>query len=301
MRRTEWAKRAAVAAVVAAVVVALVVAGAAVDDGSPPEPRTHAEYDPDDTVADPIDANGTVEFDASLGDGRGKVLIDDSHSNRFSRSSIDPLVQALSRAGYEVEIFSGGDLGTELQQADAFVVINPGAEFDDAGNDAVKRFTDNGGRMVVLAEPTTRTVSSGAFGASVSTQESAVTTLTSQYGMSVSTDYLYNQERNDGNYKRVVVESAPNSSLSGVQQGVVYTSASVDVVNGRRVLLAAPGTKTPGTSATKPRKAVAVRKGNVLLFGDSTFVSDRYHNVGDNERTVAYVVEFLISGEKSGP
>jgi hypothetical protein len=299
MRRTEWAKRLGVVVVVAVVVVAVVAAGPALEERAPPEPREHPEYDPNETLSEPIDATGTVEFDASIGGGRGKVLIDDSHSNRFSRSTIDPLVQALSRAGYEVEIYTGGDLETELQQADAFVVIDPAAEFGDTGNDAVRRFTDDGGRLLVLAEPTTRTISGGLFSASITSQPSAVTTLTSQYGMSVSTDYLYNQARNDGNYKRVVVESAPNSTLSDVRQGVVYTSASVSVVNGRRVLIAAPGTRTGGTSATSPRKTVAVRKGNVLLFGDSSFLTERYHNVGDNERTLAYVVEFLIGGEKT--
>lgn len=300
MRRTEWAKRLAVAVVVAVVVVAVVAAGAAVERQPSPEPAQHSEYDPGATLTEPLDANGSVEFDASLGGGRGKVLIDQSHSNRFSLDDIAPMVRALTRAGYEVELYTGGDLETELMQADAFVVINPAVKFRDTGNDALKRFTDNGGRLVVLAEPTTKAVTGGFISTAVGDQESRVTSLTSQYGMAVSTNYLYNQRRNDGNYKRLVVESAPNDELTGVRQGVFYTSAEVTGVNARRVLVAAPGTKTGGTTESEGRKTVAMRKGNVLVFGDSTFVTTDYHNVGDNEETIAYIVEFMISGEKTG-
>jgi hypothetical protein len=300
MRRTEWAKRVAVAALAVVVVVALAAAGATVEQRPSPTTTDHPEYDPADTLSDPIDANGTIEFDKRLGGGRGKVLIDDSHSNRFDLDDIAPMVQALTRAGYRVELYTGGDLGTELMQADAYVVINPAVKFGDSDNDAVKRFTDNGGRLVVLAEPTTKAITGGFISTAVGDRESRVTSLVSQYGMSVSTNYLYNQQRNDGNYKRIVVESAPNDELPGVEQGVLYTSASVDGVNAKRVLIAAPGTKSGGTTQLSTRQTVAMRKGNVLVFGDSTFVTTDYHNVGDNEETMAYIVEFLISGEKTG-
>jgi hypothetical protein len=184
--------------------------------------------------------------------------------------------------------------------ADAYVVINPAVKFRDTGNDAVKRFTDNGGRLVILAEPTTKAITGGFISTAVGDRESRVTSLTSQYGLAVSTNYLYNQDRNDGNYKRLVVESAPNDELPGVRQGVFYTSAEVSGVNAQRVLVAAPGTRTGGTTQSDGRKTVAMRKGNVLVFGDSTFVTTDYHNVGDNEETMAYIIEFMISGEKTG-
>jgi hypothetical protein len=300
MQRTEWVKRVAVAVVVVVVVVAAAAVGATFERQPSPSTTDHSEYQPDETLAQPLDANGSLDVDNSLGGGRGKVLIDQSHSNRFNLDDIAPMVRALTQAGYEVELYTGGDLETELQGADAFVVINPAVKFGDSGNDAVRRFTENGGRLLVLAEPTTKAVTGGFLSTAIGDRESRVTSLLAQYGMGVSTNYLYNQQRNDGNYKRIVVESAPNDQLPGVSQGAFYTSASVHGVNAQRVLLAAPDTRTGGTTQRDGRKTVAMRKGNVLVFGDSTFITTDYHNVGDNEVTMTYIVEFLISGEKTG-
>jgi len=104
MQRTEWAKRVVVGVVAVVAVVGLAAAGATLEPQSSPEPTEHPEYNPDETLSEPLNAAGDLDVDESLGGGDGKVLIDQSHSNRFDLNDIAPMVKALTQAGYEVEV-----------------------------------------------------------------------------------------------------------------------------------------------------------------------------------------------------
>jgi hypothetical protein len=65
-------------------------------------------------------------------------------------------------------------------------------------------------------------------------------------------------------------------------------------------LRTAPGTYEAGSDEPE-RHAVAVLndRENVLLLGDGSFLRADRFAVGDNERFVASVVEFLVSGERT--
>lgn len=298
MNATEWAKRIAVLVLVAAVVVAVSGAGAVVENGTPArKPLALPEYQPARVAVDPLPARGSIRPDASAVHGSGTVVIDDGHGNRFSRSGIQPLVEALTRVGYDVEFYTGGDLAAQLEDAKAFVVIDPASEYKPGDVDDVQRFTGQGGRLLIAGEPTRIAVSGGLFGGVVH-QESAVTTLTSRYGMSLDTAYLYNQAHADGNYKFITARPGPDGPLDGIDRTTMYTAAAVRARGGTVLLRSAPHTFRSSTDDAQGQYPVAVRKNNVVLLGDSTFMQPGKYDVADNEAFMAYLVEFLASGDR---
>ncbi|MFC6989455.1 DUF4350 domain-containing protein [Haloplanus sp. GCM10025708] len=302
MRRADLAKRVAVLVVTAVVVLAIAGAGATVEPDTEPSPIPDTtEYAPSNVVPEQIPATGTISPDASAADGTGTVLIDDAHNNRFSRSDIEPLVDALVRVGYTVEFYTGGDLAANLRDADAFLVVDPSSEFAPGDVDDVRTFTGRGGRLVMVGEPTRVAVSSGLLGTSISTQESQLTSLASEYGMSIDTRYLYNQETADGNYKHVVAESTGRGDLDGVDRTAMYTAAAVTVHRGTTLLETTANTQKSPQSDVSGRFPVAATKGNALLVGDKTFMSSGRYNVADNEAFLAYMVEFLVAGDYDPP
>lgn len=300
MNAAEWGKRLAVLVVVAVVVVGAsgVAAIVETDDGATTEePLALPEYQPDRVAVDPLPAEGRVRPDGDAVNRGGTVVIDDGHGNRFSREEIQPLVEALTRVGYDVEFYTSGDLAAQLEDAKAFVVIDPGSEFKPGDVDDVRRFTGQGGRLLIAGEPSRITTGGGLFGGIVS-QQSAVTSLASRYGMSLDTAYLYNQEHADGNYKFITAEPGPAADIADVNRTTMYTAASVRARGGTVLLRSAPNTLRSNTDDEQGQYPVAVRKNNVVLVGDSTFLETGKYNVADNEAFVAYLVEFLASGDR---
>jgi hypothetical protein len=300
----ELGKRVVVLVLTVAVVLAAVAGGSTVlrgDGGAPP--LENPEYDPATVALDPLAANGTVEPapDAGVGEA-GTVLIDRGHGNNFDRADIAVLVDALVRQGWHVEFYTGGDLAVALEDADAFLVIDPGREYQPGDVDDVRQFTGNGGHLVMVGEPDrTAVVSSGFFGSAIQLQESRLTTLASRYRMSVDTQYLYNQEHADGTFKHVLARSTGEGDLDDVETAAFYTAAAVTARDGTVLMRSAPNTYKSGSDEVTGEFPVVVRRGNALLLGDSTFLRGDRFNVADNEHLIAYLVEFMVEGEHEPP
>jgi len=298
----ELGKRLIVLVLTVAVVLAVVAGGSTLLQSE--DQRTslqNPEYEPDGVVPDPIEATGTVDPNPdAAADDTGTIVIDRGHANRFTRSDIEPLVDALVREGYHVEFYTDGDLATALEDADAFLVIDPGSEYLPGDIEDVRQFTGNGGRLVMIGEPDRTAVSASLFGTSIATQESRLTTLASRYGMSVDTQYLYNQENADGTFKHVLARPT-SGELDGVEETTMYTAAAVTARNGDVLLRSAPNTIKSGSDEVTGEYPVVVERNNVLLLGDKTFMQGDRYRVADNEQLVAYVAEFMIEGDYDAP
>ncbi len=298
-----WARRVGVLVLTVAVVVGLAAGGAFVsertgDDGEADETVSMAEFQPESVTVDRPAAEGEIAPDRSATTGSGTVVIDNGHSNRWDRATIEPLVRGLTRVGYTVEIHQGGDLAASLDDAKAFVVIDPGREFPSGDVDDIRRFTGQGGRLLVVGEPNRVAISASLFGASLNTQESTLTTLGGAYGASVDTAYLRNQESSDINYRWIETRPTDAEGLDGVERTTMYTAAAVRVQGGEPLLRAAPQTRPSDTDDTTETYPVAVRKNNVVWLGDKTFMRGDRYRIADNEAFMTYLVEFLASGDR---
>jgi hypothetical protein len=301
MWRREAAKRLVVLVLTVAVVVAIAGAGPMLlaPDGDETASLENPEYEPESVAPEPLSATGTIDLDPSTdATTNGTVLIDRGHGNRFERADVEPLVDALVRQGFNIEFYTDGDLSSQLEDADVFLVIDPASEFLPGDVDDVRQFTGNGGHLVMVGEPDRTAISTGLLGASIRNQESRLTTLGSAYGMSVDTQYLYNQEHADGTFKHIVARPTGQGDLDGVERTTMYTAAAVTAQDGTVLLRSAANTHKSGADEVTGEYPVAVRTENVVLLGDKTFLSGDRFNVADNEAFLAYLVEFMLQGDR---
>lgn len=296
------AKRLALTAVVALVVVGLVSMGAVLAPSPSLDPGPeHPEYDAEGLAPERLEASGQADPSGDV----GVVLFDRSHGNRFDDEDVAPLVQAIDRAGGEVR-YTGvtGGLQSSLTRADVLVIVDPSQEYREGDVEAIEEFVENGGRVVVIGEPNRRFVDANGLQVQLSTRRSKLTSVTSPFGVSFGTQYLYDMEHNDGNFKNVLT-SPPDGTDAAVVEDVetvaMYTAAPVEADRGT-VLLRTADTAEQGDVETRTGYPVAVLApgGDVLAIGDKTFLSSTYHNVGDNDVFIERLVEFMAGATHRG-
>jgi len=280
-----------------AVLVALVVGlVAALGASGPADTGASVGYpNASEVVIDEFEANDETAAGEPIGGEPRVVVVDDSHGNRFDGDDIRPLVDALG-SQHEVVFTSesGTDLEASLALADAYVVIDPAFPHSSEQVTAVESFADDGGRVVLLGEPTRVDVATGPFGGSLVDVRSRLGRLGDGLGVAFGTDYLYDEVNNEGNYKRVLADG--RGDLDGAR-AALYTATTVEAPGGER-LLVTPETTRLSVQSEARRRPVAVRTGNVVAVGDTTFLTGAKPVVADNERLVRVIAAFAVGGDR---
>lgn len=264
--------------------------GDAPDPEEPPGPFT------DGVVADRIAAEGNVTVSEELtvdgGHDERTVLIEETGA--FEQSDVRQLVAATTMAGHEVQLGSGPSLENSLAEADAYVLVAPREGFDDDEVEAIRDFTDDGGRLILLGSPDL--VQVGPLGG-IATVETDMRGVAGEYGIVFGNRYLFDTTDNDANHRQIFAESTnetfPTVPELDADRVVLSTATHVDS-NGGTVLLRTPETTKLSDGGEADAYPVAVADGNVLAVGDTEFIAEPNHNVADNEEFTAYVVEFAL-------
>jgi len=307
--------RSAAAAFVLAL--ALVVAGAAASGallGTPtgdtsPAPNASA-FDSEELLPDPVPESGSVEAPA----GEKTVVIDTSHGNAVPVSEMQPLVNALVRAGHTVKTTgsgassslglatsSSGSFNETLREADAYLVANPTTSFSDSEVNGVEAFADAGGRVLLLGDPPSQsTTSSSLLGLTSSTSGGSSgqpTALARAFGVTFDAGYLYDMAENANNFQGVYAAGASDSTLAeGVERAVLRDAAALVTADATPVLTV----ESASLSSTREAGdyAAALRAGNAVVIGDTDFLAPERATGEDNARFVSNVAGFLVNGEK---
>lgn len=294
------AKRLVLTVVVALVVVAAVTVAAvlAPSNGGIDEGPAHPEYDAERLAPERLESAGQSNPQGDI----GVVLFDRSHGNRFAEEDIAPLVRAIDRAGGEVR-FTGATSGFEagLENADVLVIVDPASQYNQAEVDAVDQFVDDGGRVVIVGEPNRKVVEAEGLQVGLATRRARLTAVASRFGISFGSQYIYDMERNDGNFKNVVVsppDGADAGAVDGVEAVALYTATTVEVDRGT-VLLRTARSAERGNDEPNRRYSVAVLAGggDVLAVGDKTFLSQDYNAIVDNDVFIERLVEFMAGAD----
>ena len=284
--------RAAVLVVTVIVVAAGVTAAPALLDVAD-EPAETPEYAVGALVPEAAPSDGEISIEPRE-DG-GVVLVDLAHRNRMEQAEIAPLLEAITDAGYRVDLLERREsLDDALARADAFVVIDPSASYSDEEAGRVEAFVDRGGRLLLIGEPTTLDLT----GFALIERTNQLTTLSNRFGLEFGEAHLYNMQEYDGNHLNVFAEPAGSDRLTqGISRAAFYTATRITVNRGEPVLVATDRTRSARNDATG-RYAIAAVNGDVLAIADGTFLRRGNFNVVDNERLVENVVDFLVSGDK---
>ncbi|MEZ3117585.1 hypothetical protein RYH80_16840 [Halobaculum sp. MBLA0147] len=296
-------------------IVVVVVGAAAVlpmvqgqSTGTPEQPAEldTSQYEPDNALIEPGPESGQIEMSA---DAEPKTIVFDvGHENDVERSEIAPLVDTLVANGHTVRFFDPRadprvDLNTSLSKADAFVTVNPRSRFSASQRRGLRNFTDNGGRMMVMMDPTSTGGVGGILGAAfgfggASQASSSATGVTSEYGVSTGPSELFNISADGRHYSRIATTGAGGALGEGVDRVVMDDAVPVAVGGDATVAVRTAGEVTIESNRRSGRYPVAATNGNVSVIGDATFLQPDDAYVADNEVLIGNVADYLVSGEK---
>ena len=227
-----------------------------------------------------------------------EVLFDISHGNLFEISELDSLTSRINYRGGHLNVTDYyGDLETELQKADAFVVIAPTMPFSEWERQTITRFVARGGRLLVISDPTRSMTDDYLmlenFGSNLGNIEIS-NLLLEPFGIAYSKGYIYNMIKNEGNFRNVyftIIHEAPISD--GLSEVVFYglseiKSAPKPLIVGDGNTLSSLTDRGSGLIA-----AASDAEGRVLALTDLNFMIPPYHQVADNAILIDNIAEFV--------
>ncbi len=271
--------------------------------GFPTQPSVKfPDYASNIVPAPPISTVAPEQLTTSAGK---VVVVDFLHSNQFAPSEIDTFVSALTRRGARLEIASGGpSLATRLKYASAYVVFSPNSDFSAEEVNLVRNFVAGGGRLIVFTDPTRGTTGYDSnTGATINLPDAdAANNLLAPYGISVNNDYLYNLVKSEGNFRNILFgDFGSNAITSGLKQVAFYGVHSVEAGHGTPLIVGDGNTFSSLTDSAGPGRAAAALSadGNVLVFGDFSFLIPPYNTVSDNQILIRNIADYALGGMRT--
>ena len=226
--------------------------------------------------------------------GRGMVVIDATHRNGFREVELTTLVSRVNARGYNTRFlgdFRPNDpetalarLEEELPGADSLIIFGPRNPYTPAEVAVVQRFIDQGGRVLLMADPT---------------RSHETNSVAAPLGLEFQPDYLFNQRDYDINFQHIFIrEFQPDPVTVGLNEIVLYTAGSIKT-SGSRLGFPSPETQSSllaSTQGTAP--LVAGDDRNVLGLYDLTFLIPPHNSFADNDQLVSNLADFLTGGQK---
>ena len=227
-----------------------------------------------------------------------EVLFDISHGNLFEISELDSLTSRINHQGGHLNVTDYyGDLETELQKADAFVIIAPTMPFSEWERQVITRFVARGGHLLVISDPTRSMTDDYLmledFGSNLGNIEIS-NLLLEPFGIAYSKGYIYNMIKNEGNFRNVYFTIIHEDPISvGLSEVVFYglseiKSASKPLIVGDGNTLSSLTDRGSGLIA-----AASDADGRVLALTDLNFMIPPYHQVADNAILIDNIAKFL--------
>ncbi|MCA9872806.1 MAG: hypothetical protein KC441_04110, partial [Anaerolineales bacterium] len=209
----------------------------------------------------------------------------------------------LAARGFELLHYTGGDLARQLRPVSAFVTIAPLESFSQEEIQAVRRFVDRGGRLLMVGDPTRFEVvvdesDPFAFTFQLDTDKIPLNSLANEFDLIFNGDYLYNTLENEGNFRNIVLKQdgmSDNFLLDDVSELAFYSAHSLQV-GPTAVSLITADDNTWSSATDRPGGLVVAatgQDGRVLALGDIHFLNDPYFTVYDNSRFIAHIADFL--------
>lgn len=243
----------------------------------------------------------TPNMDEDIKQTNGIVLLDYSHANQYQPAEAQSLQESIEKRGGKVETLTDSTLlEYKLKYANAYVIISPAIMFTADETRIVKAFVDRGGRLLVFTDAT-RGIMYYDFNGNLinSPDTSLVNPLLSIFGITLNNDYLYNVEEHEGNFRNVFFDDFGKNELTfGLKKVALYGTHSVKTSSGLILLRGTGSTLSSIDDAHDPAEGGAAlsENGNVLVFGDFTFLSSPYQNATDNATLIANIADFTLGG-----
>ncbi|MBN2149249.1 MAG: hypothetical protein JW726_17815 [Anaerolineales bacterium] len=235
----------------------------------------------------------------------GRVVLDLAHDNNLLIDDLTPLRDRLAARGVSIETYDGYSTTLEqsLRGAVAYVVVAPAYEFYEEEVDAVLAFVQDGGHVLIAADPTRPAYADSYDLFSVFFPVSAIPSVNSisqAFGIVYFDDYLYNLEENAGNYRNV--------SISGFAEGQALTQGLETIILNATHSLEGPGevilagdAQTHSNVRTGEENLAAgilTAEGRVLALGDMTLMTTPYHTIADNDHFLSNIADWMVGAQR---
>ncbi|MFZ5915913.1 MAG: Gldg family protein, partial [Chloroflexota bacterium] len=243
--------------------------------------------------------------DRDVRQGRGRIVIDRAHENTLDDADLNVLLARLTARSIEtVSLLPGDPLSDALRDAIALVVIAPHLPFQVWEIEAVQRFVEQGGRVLLIADPSRysfRYEYDDYYGeyAVPESDVASINSLAAAFGLSFADDYIYNTAENAGNFQYVVLQDFASHPLTaGLEQVIFYAAHSI--ATGEQAVVTADEHTSSSLSEQTGGLVTVSLDGNsqVLAVADFTFMTEPYNGSADNNRLVANIADFLVGAER---
>ena len=243
--------------------------------------------------------------------GEGVILIDLSHDNDFNIEELNVLTSRLVSRGLTIDFFSPEDdlkkelLGEEAEEEeeeeekdeeadkdeegdqeeeelpDSFIIVSPQEEFSREERETVDEFINNGGKLLLIADPT---------------RSSQINSISLVFGLIFEADYLYNQKENDANYRNIfVAEFKEDEITKDIEKIALYTAGSITSADSGIAFV----DENTFSSLIETRKGLSpialAPESKVLAIHDLTFMTEPYNGTLDNNQLISNIANWLAS------
>jgi len=170
----------------------------------------------------------------------------------------------------------------ELEEgAVGFIVVCPQLEFSEEERETIEEFVANGGKLLLIADPTRR---------------SKMNSLSLQFGLIFEPDYLYNTKENEINYRNIFVTMfMVNEITKDIEKVALYTAGSVSSADSGIAFI----DHNTFSSVIETRRGLSPialsRESKVLAIYDLTFMTEPYNGILDNNQLIANIADWLMS------
>lgn len=239
----------------------------------------------------------------------GFVLVDLSHDNNVNIDDLNPLRERLNNRNVAMEIRRDGfgdSLENQLGGALAYIVIAPSFEYDSIEISAVKSFVNDGGRVLLAADPTRPALTDGFMADDLESvlfplsAVPAINSIANSFGVNYFDDYIYNIEENEGNYRNISLVISEDSPLTADLDKVVFFASHSLQTEGEVLLSGDKNTLSPIRGGESDLVAATLTTNDqVLALGDFTFITPAFFTIEDNENFLGNIADWLVTPERS--
>ena len=173
------------------------------------------------------------------------------------------------------------NLEEELPVPDAFIVACPRLEFSEEEIKTVDEFINDGGKLLLVADPT---------------RYGKTNSLSIKFGLIFESDYLYNMKENEINYRNIFVTEFQESEITkNLEKIALYTAGSVSSADSGIAFV----DENTFSSVVETRKRLSpialAQKSKVLAIYDLTFMTEPHNGILDNNQLISNVADWLTS------
>lgn len=173
------------------------------------------------------------------------------------------------------------EIEEEPKLPNAFIIVCPRLEFSQKEKEAIGEFVDNGGKLLLTADPT---------------RHSDINNIAIEFGLIFEPDYLYNMKENEINYSNIfVAEFEENEITKNLEKIALYVAGSISSTDGGIAFI----DQNTFSSVIESRKRLSpialVEESKILAVYDLTFMSEPYNGTLDNNQLIANIADWLAS------